>query len=541
MSSILKNWRVVLLIFFVVVCIFSIGPNINPVGVKIIHKDKNSTLPLYVNDIIYSVNGDEATVEMFDNNYTGVITIQSSRGTIVTDVNGSLGLTVDDVPFTNLKFGLDLEGGVRAVIKPNITDNQTMDQVVSVLENRIGFYGLRESKFRKVYGDDKGFVEIIMAGGTKDELRELLEHQGKFEAKIPLLINLDGNHGSLVLDKTYELFLDNGTLVLNNYSITEGDRILLSGIDVVVDSIEKNRVNLTTTVFKGSDVIFVYRDPQHAGVQRLGEGTGYRWYFQVKLSNNAAKNFAYITNNLERVFEPGSGEGYLSSRLYLFLDDRLVDTLNIASDLKGREVSEPSVTGYGSTPTEAIKSQKTLQSILSSGSLPTSIELVQLDVISANLGVEFLESVLIAIVLAVITVSIIIAIRYRKLKIVFPMLAISMSEIVIILGLSVYGWTIDLASLAGLIAIIGTGIDSQIIIIDQAIKGGNAEISMKQKRKRAFFIIFGAAGTTFAAMLPLMFLGLGVLQGFAIITIVGVLVRVFITRPAFGENIKRIV
>ena len=42
-------------------------------------------------------------------------------------------------------------------------------------------------------------------------------------------------------------------------------------------------------------------------------------------------------------------------------------------------------------------------------------------------------------------------------------------------------------------------------------------------------------------MLPLTVLGLGVLRGFAITTILGVLIGIFITRPAFGEIIKKIV
>ena len=38
-----------------------------------------------------------------------------------------------------------------------------------------------------------------------------------------------------------------------------------------------------------------------------------------------------------------------------------------------------------------------------------------------------------------------------------------------------------------------------------------------------------------------MVLGLGLLRGFAIVTIVGVLIGIFVTRPAFGEVVKKIV
>jgi preprotein translocase subunit SecD len=40
------------------------------------------------------------------------------------------------------------------------------------------------------------------------------------------------------------------------------------------------------------------------------------------------------------------------------------------------------------------------------------------------------------------------------------------------------------------------------------------------------------------SMLPLWFLGAGVLRGFALTTIVGVTIGVFITRPAFAKMIE---
>ena len=53
-------------------------------------------------------------------------------------------------------------------------------------------------------------------------------------------------------------------------------------------------------------------------------------------------------------------------------------------------------------------------------------------------------------------------------------------------------------------------------------------------------MIFASGGTVIAAMIPLLGIGLGVLRGFAITTIFGVLVGIIITRPAFGEMIKKI-
>jgi len=50
-----------------------------------------------------------------------------------------------------------------------------------------------------------------------------------------------------------------------------------------------------------------------------------------------------------------------------------------------------------------------------------------------------------------------------------------------------------------------------------------------------------SAGTTIVAMIPLMNVEAGMLKGFAFTTIVGILIGVFITRPAFAEIVKYIV
>jgi preprotein translocase subunit SecD len=57
---------------------------------------------------------------------------------------------------------------------------------------------------------------------------------------------------------------------------------------------------------------------------------------------------------------------------------------------------------------------------------------------------------------------------------------------------------------------------------------------------RALGIIFISAATVFIAMLPLALMDLSTLRGFAIITILGVLIGVLVTRPAYGKIIMAI-
>ena len=59
--------------------------------------------------------------------------------------------------------------------------------------------------------------------------------------------------------------------------------------------------------------------------------------------------------------------------------------------------------------------------------------------------------------------------------------------------------------------------------------------------RKAFWVIGAAAATTIVALSPLAVLSPGDLQGFAIVTIVGVLIGVLVTRPAYGNILRNLV
>jgi len=57
---------------------------------------------------------------------------------------------------------------------------------------------------------------------------------------------------------------------------------------------------------------------------------------------------------------------------------------------------------------------------------------------------------------------------------------------------------------------------------------------------RAVGIILVSAATVVIAMVPLALMDLSTLRGFALITIIGVLIGVLVTRPAYGKIIMAI-
>ncbi|NOQ56058.1 MAG: preprotein translocase subunit SecD [Nanohaloarchaea archaeon] len=385
------------------------------------------------------------------------------------------------------------------------------------------------------------YIQVEMAGLGEAEIREILEQQGKFEAKIIRHVEIKDGSGTLEFGGNYDVTLDNGTITVNDEILQMNDTITIEGIEFQYTNLTGNTVALTGLAYTGDDIVKVFGDAQHSSVQPTD--AGYRFSFQIMVDSDAASRFAKLTEKVPVDFStdisrPGE---YLKENIDLYLDDILVDSLRIGSGLKGTVETTISISGPGETQEEAINNMRNMQAVMESGALPTQLEIIKIDRISPTLGKEFMSTAILAIIFSIAVVSIVIFIRYRDVRIVIPIMMTSLSEVLIILGVaSLINWTIDLAAIAGIIAAVGTGVDDQIIIADESSKKEKTMTSLKAKLANAFFIIFTAAFTTIAAMVPLLFMGAGALRGFALTTIIGVLIGVLITRPAFGRVIKEI-
>ncbi len=502
-----KIWLLIIVLLLSFLSIFGFPPTFLQEGVLITSVDSNSTAfdqGLRQGQVITAIDGKSVESvkdfsEIFSQkDYSGEsikTTITTKDSSVILFSNELPKITISEIPKTNIKMGLDLMGGSRALIKAQdfeLTSADAMD-LAEVIENRLNVYGISDVKVLPI-SDLSGnhYVRIEIAGVTPNDLEKLVGEQGKFEAKI-------------------------------------GDDVVFEG-------------------GKEKGVTSVARSGQQAGIESCGQdgNGGYfcSFRFAVFLSEEAAKRHAEITANLS-VNKTAQGS-YLSKKLDFYLDDKLLEdkSLYISEGLKGRVTTQISIQGSGSGETQeeayatAEKEMKDLQTILITGSLPYKLEIVKLDTISPTLGSDFIRSILLAGLVALIAVAIIIFAKYRKIKSSIALLLISFSEIIIILGIaSLIEWNLDLPSIAGIIATIGTGLDDLIILMDESTMKGL--LTLKERLKRAFAIILGAYITSLVSLIPLMWAGAGLLKGFAITTIIGISAGVFITRPAFSEIMKR--
>ena len=570
-------------------------PQYTGVEIAYIHSDSPAKGVLQQGFIISEINGQKIQNvdkwEELKDNLKGDVSITVYEGrekkTYKFFVNNSLGIDVIDIDRTNLNFGLDIKGGTRIILSPkeNVS-KENVDEIIATLQTRINTYGLREVNLIPVRSmDGNYYIQIEAAGIGRDIVENLLSKQGKFEAKVSKPVFLKDNKGIFQLKDSYPIeLLQNDSVKINDMIIDINQTFSLEDIEFQYLNRSGNELIFLGLAYRGEDIELVYSDPQHSGL--IPYKDFYRFYFVVLVSEKGAERFARITSGIPSQIDMQTGQEYLKdSRILLFLDDQLVSDLRIASELGGKIYTTPQVEGSRETKELALEEKLRLQSILRSGSLPVSLETVSVSVISPTLGQGFILSAFYAGIFAAIAVVIIVFIRYRNIKTTIPMIFMTISEVIIIVGISSSGdsmiwacvlilnmflvatawwkkeeidisawlgaflipllgllsWTIDLPAIGGIIAAIGTGIDHLVIITDESLAGKKEEIlyGLKDKIKRAFFIIFGAAATTIAAMVPMMFIGIGLVKGFAITTTVGVLIGVLVTRPAYAVIVKR--
>ncbi|KHO55452.1 MAG: preprotein translocase subunit SecD [archaeon GW2011_AR19] len=509
-----KIWILIIVLILSLISIFGLPPSFLEKGILITGVEQNSSAfeqGLRQGQIITAIDG--KSVESIDD-FSKIIQekypseegspesslggkeiktiIQTKDSQIIFFSKQAPEITFSNIPKTKLKAGLDISGGARAVVQAQDKklSKEEVNDLVAITNNRFNVYGISDIKVNPV-SDLAGnnFMLIEIAGATPKDLKQLIEQQGKFEAKI-------GNE----------------------------------------------------TVFIGGerDVASVCRnDATCAAITACNDFNGgsiCNFQFSIYLSNLAAEKHADVTKKLG-INE--SAPEYLSKPLDLYVDDKLVDTLLISKDLQGRVTTQISISGSGIGETEeeaysiAKENMNKLQTILITGSLPYKLEIVKLDTISPILGKQFIKIILLAGLGALLAVAIVIFVRYRKFKESIALLLTSFSEIIIILGIaSMIDWNLDLLSIAGILAVVGTGIDQQIIILDESKQ--RVSLSVKEKLKRAFTIILSAYFTALVSLLPLLWAGAGLLKGFAITTIIGITIGILITRPAFTDIVKNI-
>jgi len=441
------------------------------------------------------------------------------------------------VLFNGIAKGIDLEGGARINLRTERPlDSAEMAQLLTVMETRLNYLGLKDVRVKSL---GNSIVQIEIAGVSPEEVPF---RQGRLTVKIgnttvftgQELVKVDSygknpQTGSWMVPFTIsqeaaERFRD--VAVESNFSLVymymdEGTRITVvsaSELEGIRDLLNtsfglKAKVNSTRSV--GSTITYIDLD-QPISTFTEGEMKEIRRYIN---------------------------ESYEGVRELRFESTGLVNSAPIGESLREEllagKVVRSLILETGGSESARLEAKK-IEAVLRSGSLSVKVEVVEKLRVPPELGEEFVQNAVLAGLLAIVAVALFVFARYRDTRIVAPIIATGLSEVIIILGVaSLIRWNIDLPAIAGIIAAVGTGVDDQIVITDEVFM--EREKSLRHRMKSAFFIIIAAWMTTVAAMFPLFSIGLQILRGFALTTIIGVTIGVAITRPAYASLIKAII
>ena len=443
---------------------------------------------------------------------------------------------------TNLQFGLDLNEGawLQLDLQSEVVTFQTTEKVEdfvsnisTALDTDVQLVGPDQIEIRKSLTDEEIRAAVEAAGGTvvsiqqgvskttAEDIKRILENKinslGTRDAKVNTLSGLTG--------------------------ITQYIRIEMAGVDMntaqeIVGKQGKFEIRIVTTGNASEHVLF--------GDQITSVGLPAQ---EPPGSNNWGAGFtlseAGATALREAAIQYGAVSDPENHHLVMVLDNTTVYDAPLSGDLAAKLRAGENVrqliasTGSGDAGKEAATA---LEIHLRAGALPVDVVVAGSGSVSAALGDHFKLMSLLAAIFAIITVGFVVYYRYREPAIVLPMVLTNLAELAILLGIIRFTIQLDLATIAGLIAVLGTSIDQLIIITDEVLHEGRVPSpNLYQKRlTRALGIIIASAATVVVAMLPLVLMDLSTLRGFAIVTILGVLIGVLITRPAYGRIIMAI-
>lgn len=483
-----------------------------------------------------------------------------------------------------VQTGLDLQGGSLILVKTEIPINETttikMSEVTKVMEERINnMFHVRDVKIRP-WGEDLIMVEI--AGVDADQAKKLIGNPGKLETYVGNVSAFNGsdlervdvytmNPSSNLYTVPFTLsdagavgfreagvasnygrvsmFMDRGTAVIISTdpgfqtltTKSQAGGILISWLYpgsskprelTYTEAIDREIIQtspdlndpLATQISKTYDT-----DASSEIISMNGKEVG-RY---ISISKNQDELGQENINAIkEMIIESGVAEEFIGVYQSNMVNNAPLSQSLIAELAAGQDVKSLLLdTGLGD---DAKEDARRIEVILRSGALPIRVSIVGSYEVPASLGEKFAKNALFSGVLVLLGVSMVVFLRYRKRELVLPVLVTGFSEVVLILGASsLIGHNIDLPSIAGIIAAIGTGFDNQIVILDEILM--QKERSMARRMKDAFFIVMGSWFTLMAAMIPLFIIGMAQLKGFAIVTIIGATSGVFITRPAYAK------
>ncbi len=176
------------------------------------------------------------------------------------------------------------------------------------------------------------------------------------------------------------------------------------------------------------------------------------------------------------------------------------------------------------------QSAEDLALTLRSGALPAPIEYLEERTVGPSLGADSIRAGVRASLVGLALVVVFMLIYYRGSG-VNAVVALILNMILMLAGLIVFGATLTLPGIAGMILTIGMAVDSNVLIFErireEILSGKTIPSAVEQGFSRAFITIIDTHVTTIVSSMFLFVFGTGPIRGFAVTLVIGLLVNLF--------------
>ncbi len=317
----------------------------------------------------------------------------------------------------DIRWGIDIRGGVEATFKPadnyDATDEQ-LESAKSIIETRMVSQGITDYE---LYADSNSDRIIVRFPWKSDDTEhDAVKSIDEISSTAKLTFRPGQEYETTDVDS-------NGNIVQKTPSGTTAETILMDGSAV-----------------------------ESAEVMVSNDGTGTSEYVvSLKLNDEGAKTFEEITTT------------YLNQVVSIWMDDIMLSAPTVQATIANGQAQ---ISGNFTA-----ESAKTLADQISAGALPFQLETANYGQVSPTLGENSLTAMAVAGVIAMIAISILMIVFYRLPGFV-AVIALFGQMGLTIAAVSGYfttipSFTMTLPGIAGMILSIGMGVDCNVITAER--------------------------------------------------------------------------
>ncbi len=447
------------------------------------------------------------------------ITLETSDSSRLGAIADAVKKKVDLTQWSESQSGATIAWSLSGTEQRNLAELAT-EQAKRIIDSRLDAVGVAEPLVQR-HGSQSSFQILVQMPGIQDpeRVKQLLKAESKLE-----LVHVMGP-GSPSPTQTFnteeEAKASLGGTVPNNRRVlpySERTEPTAAGSTTPQPPGEKKWVVVESpAVVDGSEL------RNAAATQAQGGGSEYSISFALKPAG--AEKFGAWTGS------------HINEYMGVVLNDEVKSIAYIKSQIN----DQGEISGRFTK-----QSADDLALTLRSGALPAPIEYMEERTVGPSLGADSIRSGVRASLVGLLLVVAFMLFYYRGSG-VNAVVALILNMILMLAALIVFGATLTLPGIAGIILTIGMAVDSNVLIFErirEELKSGKTIPSaVDQGFARAFVTIIDTHVTTIISSLFLFVFGTGALRGFAVTLVLGLLINLFsavyVSRTIFMWELSR--